>query len=262
MCLPLLLLALGRCALAGARAEEAVAAAWCDGSDDPELRPDADAERHTLELDHGDVCREPGSPAGWFFCPKGCTNPYAAPYCADAGSTGFGKTILPCRLPRTLAPTPAAQRIESPADTIAHACDFSDDVDRRDGAVLERHTLEGAHGDICRNVVGAVAAATAATAASTEEATATVFFCPRGCQRSGLAPYCADLTGSRPCRVPLPASSALDRLTERLSGLTQQLAAAQVQGNPARVKSLQAQIKLVKGDLRRASGRRQSLRRR
>jgi len=270
-------------------------AAWCDGSDDPGRRPFALLEHHTSSA-HGDVCREPGDPFGWYFCPFGCANVGAAPHCA-APTNAIVPTVavdehspfLPCRIASpqnaaafaapstTLAATQAlpapnnggkhsaarpAGVIESVSASVGvgggprlgsatEPCDLSDDPERRDGAVLERHTLEQGHGDVCRNapdyaLLDEAGGLFFGPSADDFQPAAATFFCPLGCARSNVAPYCStssSLGGTQgaPCRAPLVVVSEVERLSVRLRELEATRMRAKGDGNLALVRQVLSQ---------------------
>lgn len=112
-------------------------------------------------------------------------------------------------------------------------CDHSPDEQKlRDGAALERHTMERLHGDVCRDAVSGE------------------FFCPLGCIHILDSPYCMQKTRGYPaeaCRVPIKTMSRVDMLAARLLEL--RAAKANSKTPPER---LDNQIKLVKLDLRAA----------
>ena len=271
------------------RPEEAYAAQWCDNSGDPGAQPGALLERHAVTA-HGDVCRDPGDAFGWYFCPRGCASiPGEPPFCAAPALPTASSDLVPCRVPSPpLPPTPEpAGRITngvsssdgsagsggvfgwSRGESAVQACDFSDDPERRDGAVLERHTLEQGHGDVCRNAPGSAALLLRGARLGRwdpEGRSQSDFFCPRGCGRSAQAPFCTVATsgggGGRggggddgravgPCRVPMPVMSDWDRLSLRLAELEKTKGRAELEG-AQRLRSVEQQIKLVKFERRRA----------
>jgi hypothetical protein len=146
---------------------------------------------------------------------------------------------------------------------VVEPCDFSDDVERRDGAVLERHTLEAGHGDVCRNAPDPEQRDSGDGAS---QPAATTFFCPLHCLHLQTAPYCgaaANTVGSSgrsgrsgggisPCRVALVVVSEVDRLSDRLADLEATRQRAIGDGDRALVQRVEGQISLVKFERRRA----------
>ena len=73
----------------------------CDASEDAERTPGAALSRHTLEAEHGDVCRPEGRSD--YFCPVSCAHLHAAPWCAARAVEGAAALLLgglrePCRV--------------------------------------------------------------------------------------------------------------------------------------------------------------------
>ncbi len=106
---------------------------------------------------------------------------------------------------------------------------------------MERHTLEGSHGDVCRHPQNPFD-----------------FFCPAGCAHVREAPFCSSTTEAglprpdSPCRMPLRELTRVERLSNRLAELERARERFTAAGDFKAAAKAHDMIRLVKSDRQRA----------
>lgn len=152
-------------------------------------------ERH-VESNHGDICRIVSTKG--FNCPRGCFSRRNAPFCSS-----LQESDIPCRVPGLDPLHPASSKSGLIANNIVDfsglnkaPCSAREDepISSFSDAQLERHAAgESDQGDVCRLTNGS-----------------NRFYCPVGCVRVKMKPFCIGKGNAGVCRVAEGSPSPTD----------------------------------------------------